>query len=497
MPLINYKGIIYVSNNGIIIYPYKKGQCKKIERITSVYDHVYHRSEEVTGFRINYKDSEAFVTYGLNPNFVQGLLPEYKVEFIPEITPRYSLDYSLNSDIQLRDAQSNIATILLANKTKHEWFINLPTAQGKTLLSVYIASVFNYKTMILTYSTNILTQWIQTFTEKTNIDPNRIYLVKDSATLENIYNNEFDYDNYDIYLCTTSLITQFIHRNSPDKLDIIFRKIGIGFRIYDEAHLHKGAIIRINAFVNVRHTLYLSADYAQSNKDLEQMYFDIFSKTMIIKPSSEEIASMKYTQAVIVEFNSNPDEIERKSIYNRYGYSAQKYLDYELNKGILYKTLDIIMASIIEILENINKGYDYYRTLILAPNIDHVEKLYEYFYSKYSDKFSIGKFYGNSGTVEEKEFVKHHSDIVIATYKSFGTGIDTTKIKYIIGLNQSNKIEDNQAAGRGRPLPDNTDIFYFIVLDNGFSYCKKKLKSRLEYLKLQKIKGISRFKVYL
>ena len=61
-------------------------------------------------------------------------------------------------------------------------------------------------------------------------------------------------------------------------------------------------------------------------------------------------------------------------------------------------------------------------------------------------------------------------------------------LKYVVSLNQCNKITANQAAGRSRALPDGSDSIYFMVTDNGFKYCKQKTKMVLGYLSEQKLK---------
>ena len=83
---------------------------------------------------------------------------------------------------------------------------------------------------------------------------------------------------------------------------------------------------------------------------------------------------------------------------------------------------------------------------------------------------------------------KNTARIIVATYSSFSTGLDAKDIKYVLSTNQCNKVMDNQSAGRARPLSDGSDAMYFMFVDNGFSYCKRKLKIRLAYLTETKAK---------
>ena len=104
-----------------------------------------------------------------------------------------------------------------------------------------------------------------------------------------------------------------------------------------------------------------------------------------------------------------------------------------------------------------------------------------------------GKTFKANGGVK---ISKNNASIIVATYSSFGTGLDTENIKYVLSPNQCNKVMDNQAAGRARPLADGTNALYFIFIDNGFSYCKRKLRIRLNYLNETKSKTSTVYRLH-
>lgn len=486
---MNFKGKIYISNNGVTITPYNKKDCEQIERLTSMYDEVYHQRNEVTGFVLKYNDEcDAFISHQHNTTYIQNLFPEYEIEYMKENLPiKISHEFGLNSSITPTDIQYDIISKILNTKNEKEWFIHLQTAYGKTLLSIYLASIFSYKTMIMCFSVEILSQWIKTIKKKTTFQSDKLLLIDSSKILQGILDETFDYKRYDIFLCTPKILTSFCNKRGYSKLNIIFTKLGIGLKIFDEAHRNMANLIKINASTNVRYTLYLSADFGQADPELEQKYFKIFYKVPIIAPDEKFKETMKYTQAIVVEYNSHPTMEESPSIYNRYGFSPQLYMEYQFKKKIIFDVVDFI-------LKNIQKTKDKYKTLILLNHIDHVDMMTEYIKEKYPDK-SVGRFHSKVSS-DEKEFAKNYSDIIVSTYSSFGTGLDVDHIKYVISLNQSNKIEDNQAAGRARPLKDGSDVFYFIVIDRGFTYCVKKLKIRLAYLYETKIKKVLKLRYY-
>ena len=75
------KGIIYRTKNGTIITPYRKYQCRDLEHATSLYDRVYHKSKEMTGFFVNnYKpDQDAFITHYLSEDYLASHFRNYEI----------------------------------------------------------------------------------------------------------------------------------------------------------------------------------------------------------------------------------------------------------------------------------------------------------------------------------------------------------------------------------------------------------------------------------
>lgn len=485
------KGRIIVSNNGIIIVPYNKGESRALERQTSTFDAVYHNYKEVTGFILEYEGQTAFITHKNSMDYIQSQFPYHQIVYMNEVNPTImSHEFALDTDITPTDIQYNIINQILNSKSNinnmKEWFVHLQTGYGKTVLSVYLSSIFNYKTLIMCFSSDILRQWVATMRKKTSFDMSKLLLIDSSKILVGIIEGTFDYERYDVFLCTPRLLTSFGKKYGYEKLTQVIDMLGIGFKIFDEAHRNIANIVKINATTNVKHTLYLSADFGQANEELEKKYFRIFYNVPIIKPSEEFEVSMKYTNAIVVEYNSKPDSIEKVSIFDSYGYNSEYYMGYQFRKKTIFKVVEYI-------LKNIFNNYDGYRILLLLSHIDHVDKMTEYIEELYGDRYWIGRFHSKV-PLEEKEITKSDATIIVSTYSSFGTGIDVSDIKYVVSLNQSNKIEDNQAAGRARPMADGSDVLYFMVMDKGFKYCSDKLRSRLSYLKDTKIKKVLRIK---
>lgn len=474
---------IYRTKNGTIITPYRKYQCRDLEKSTSTYDKVYHRSRELTGFMIkNYQNgADAFMTHYIPEDYLVANFRNYQICDIQQgrcCDIKY--DFDLNPNITLKEVQGQVANeVISSTKSYKEWFINLQTGVGKTVLGMYLSAKFHKKTMIICFMTGILDQWKGAYADKTTIDPDRVFEIPSSKWLEKIYRNCEGDDDHDIYLISTSLITSFLNNHPIHQFTTIVNDLGIGLMIFDEGHRNMSTIVKVNALTNVKYTLYLSADYSQGDYMREKLFYRIFRKTKIIKPDEETAKSLKHTKVIVVDYDSHPGVTDSTSIYNKYGFSAEYYMDYQLRKGMILQVLDSLMKMISD------SRKPEYKTLILLEHIKHVDIIYDHL--KNLSGFTIGKYHSHLSD-EERTNTRENADVIISTYKSFGVGMDLESIKYVISLNQCNKVIANQAAGRSRPLPDGTDSIFFMVTDYGFKYCKQKTRVVLQYLSEQKLK---------
>ena len=476
---------INITTTGVMISPYYEKQNYYLEKLTSTYDFVKHRRNPVTGFYIDYEDTDpCFITHLHNETFLRAQFPDYTVNKVPTNSiKKIENSFELNPDITPREVQYEMIQKILDTESYHQWFIYLSQGLGKTLLTVYLMSYFRVKTLVMCYNKDILYQWISTMKSKTTIDPKKILLIDSSALIRKIIIGKFPANDYDIFLCTPALLSSFGKHKGFKLLNTLMNKLGIGFKVFDEAHRNIANIIKINAFTSVDKTLYLSGDFGQSDKIKEKLYFNIFHNVPVFKPTEELMNQLKFTVAIVVEYNSHPTELEKASCYRKRGFSFFDYMKYQFKKDIFFDTLDFVINNIKK--TNVN----HYKILILVNMIDHVDQLTDMLMTKYNEYYIIGRYHSNVPE-EERVYCREHANMIVSTYQSFSTGIDVSCIKYVITCGICTKIDDNQSSGRARPLPDGSDAYYFMFADLGFPYTKEKLGQRLSYLTETKIKDI-------
>lgn len=479
--------VIDITTTGVSIHPYYKRKNVYFENLTSSVTKLGKRllRNPETGFYIESDNTGYFVSHLHSDDFLKAQFPGYAI-IHKEPTKARQLGYelALNPDITPREVQYEIIQGIINQKHRHQWFVYLSQGLGKTLLSVYMITYFNVKTLIMCYNKDILSQWHKTILDHTNIDKNRILMIQDSKLLWKIICDDFPSYEYDIFMCTPKLLTSFANKKGYHYLDVLMEKLGIGLKIYDEAHRNIANIIKINAFTSIDKTLYLSGDFGQSSKTKEALYYKIFHGVPILKPSTELMNTLKFTQAIVMKYNSNPSELDKASIYTRRGISYYEYMKYQINTEIFFD----VLSYTVDMIHKANQGK--YKILILVNMIDHVDILCKFMRERYGLLYNVCPYHSKIED-EEKEYCKEHANMIISTYQSFSTGLDVSLIKYIISCSICTKIDDNQSSGRARPLPDGSDAYYFMFADDGFEYTGKKLKQRVEYLKETKIKAVT------
>lgn len=483
-------GQIRITSTGTQITPYRKKQNPYLEKLTSVYRidprRRFGKAIPVTGHIISDDVNESsFVTHLHDKRFLQDQFLDYQIVELP-VTPYRSLQVpiSIDSSITPREVQYELIQDVLATQEQSQWFIHLSQGLGKTLLSVFLIAHFNLKSLIMCYDTKVLNQWFKTLKKKTDIEPKRVLMMDSSKLLHCIVSGEFPVSEYDIFLCTPGLLRSFGKRYGFLLLSPLMERMGIGFKIFDEAHRDIANMIKINAFTSIKKTLYLSGDFAQSNRQKEQLYFRMFHGIPILEPKQELMNTLKFTMAMVIKFDSEPSELDRASVYTRRGFSYYNYMKYQIECDEWYRILDLVMGQIVKV--NRKK----YKILVLVNMIEHVDRVYAYLKEKYGLMYQCGKFHSDVPE-EDRTYCMTEANLIVSTYQSFSTGIDISSIKYVISGSVCTKVDDNQASGRPRPLPDGSDVYYFMMCDIGFPYVKEKLGERLNYLKSTKIKGIT------
>ena len=285
----------------------------------------------------------------------------------------------------------------------------LPCAAGKTVLALYLASLFKVKTLVIVHKTFLLNQWKERAEQFTN------------ASIGIIQQNKIEVDGKDIVIGMLQSIAK-------DKYDSdIFRDFGMV--IFDEAHHAPSQYFsKALPLIASKITIGLSATPKRSDR-LEKILYWYFGDIMYQAPVEEN----------------------NKVLVNIVNYSIEheKFKEYKLYTGDVNraKTINKITTIgrrnkfIIDMIEEVLQE-DSRKILVLSDRIEHLQSL-----KKRLDEREIatGDFY--IGGMKQKSLkIAETAQVIFASYGMASEALDIPDLNTLFMVTSRKEVE--QAVGR-------------------------------------------------
>lgn len=456
----NYKMVL--TNSAIIINDYNLGDCPTLERTFKIWDPVCH-TYNIIGMYYDEINKRLYLPRGSDVSYVKRKLQSTSMEDITSTVDR-AHNYGYTANIKMKKAPRNerqmeALQFMLCkdkyniNSGKSQFSVNLSTGMGKTYCATGTISYLGIRTAIITAQSGILEQWKQRLKDYTDISMNEIVLLEGSAVLNRILNDQSSVTGKSIYLITHSTLQQYGTTYGWDKVGEVFKKLGIGIKIFDEAHQNFVNMAMIDFFTNTWRTYYLTATPKRSSKDEDKIYQIYMKNIPSISLFDDEIDP--HTKYIAMRYNSNPrpmDIINCRSEY--YGLNHNKYIAYLMTNERFWIMFDYIFNLIYR------AGG---RALFYIGTNDAILKVRDRILLNYPELINqIGVYTSIS---EDKPFEKTKK-YILTTTKSAGAGEDIAHLKYSVVLAEPFKSEVLTVQSLGRTRDPNT--IYLELVDVGF-----------------------------
>ena len=458
---------ITVTNTAIIINNYEVGDCPNLERNFLIYDPIFHKTTPL-GMYYDEENRRLYLPRGIDLYYVEKIVKESSLDYDVDIGREYPYKYHhIKNKIMMKYApkdERQVETLKFAlcldqyaqNSNRAQFAINLNTGAGKTYCALGTIAYLGIRSIIITSQKGILDQWGDRISEYCDIDKSELVMLKGSDMLNRIYHGKSSLIGKSIYFITHSTIQSYASRYGWEAVGVIFEKLGIGVKIYDESHLDFINVSMIDFFTNVWRTYYLTATPSRSDKDENRIYKLYIKNVPSIELFDKE--NDPRTNYISIKFNSNPspkDIIMCK--HPIYRLNRIKYIDYLMNNDRFWIMFDYIFNLIytsggkalfyIGTNEGIQKAYD--RILRCYPEL--------------ADDVGIYTSIVDSGTKQLEKQKKY----ILSTTKSAGAGEDIKDLQYSVVLAEPFKSEvlTRQTLGRTR----NRNTTYIELVDVAFS----------------------------
>lgn len=456
----DYKMVI--TNSAIIINNYNLGECATLERNFKIWDPLYHRYNIIgmyydqvnkrlylpRGSDIFYIKRKLYSVYGeenVSSTFLRNHRFQYTTKIMMKKMPRNDRQYEALQFMLCKDKYS-------INSNKTQFSVNLNTGVGKTYCAVGTLSYLGIKTIIITSQSGILRQWKEKILEYTTLDPSEIVQLEGSSSLNRIITGKSTIADKSVYLVTHSTLLSFANSNGWENVGKLFEVLGIGIKIYDEAHQNFTNTCMIDFFSNVWRTYYLTATPIRSNKDENKVY-QIYIKNIpsIVLFDGDQDPHTKY---ISIKYNSNPRPMDLVKMRGPYGLNHNAYIDYLTKNQRFWIMFDYIFALVYK-----SGG----RALFYIGTNAAILKARDRILFNYPELIDDVGIYTS---ISEDKAYERSKKYILSTTKSAGAGEDIPYLKYSVVMAEPFKSEvlTRQTFGRTR----DRDTIYLELVDVGF-----------------------------
>lgn len=405
------------------IEDYDIGDCYELEKQFKTFDEVNFTEDFY--YRYDNRSRILYIPRGFDKTKLESLL---HVPVINSGTCNTHLRTVFNMKLGPRYQVQKESIRFLLGKDEYKYttkasqlVLSLPGGVGKTYCMVAALSYLCMKFIVIVHNAEIREQWRARLLQYTNMPDSAIITVTSTKTLHNMMKDK-KIRNHSCYLVTHRLLGNYMKEYGFDSLNELFIHLGIGAKVVDEAHKEFKEILEIDYATNVKKSYYLSATFGKTDYKENMIFQKSFNQVYKLSKSSDEIGIERTTYYIASFFKSGISAIESMSMKIRYKFSVQRYFNIEMEYGAIFKQVNKWLEWVYITKQVTGK------TFILSPKKDSCDICYKLAKELFPDKKCCVHYTGS------KVDNLSDYDIICATSKMLGTGLDLDDLRCIINL---------------------------------------------------------------
>lgn len=231
-----------------------------------------------------------------------------------------NLFFNIRDNYKLRDYQELYLGLIIDKKSPPYVLIDLKPGAGKTFISVNALQRLKKKVAIVILP-KYIDKWLADIELYTDIPKDRIYCIEGNSSIQNILENDLDYDIYIISIRTFyNYINMYENDPTITSPTEVFKRMKVGVLLSDESHQETVSLSRIVMYSDVEKVIGLSATYVATSKKDKDIQSVLFPNEVRI---SNLVKFDTYIDIIEVGYLVNPSyKLKAKS---NYGYNHIKY----------------------------------------------------------------------------------------------------------------------------------------------------------------------------
>ena len=444
-----------------------------MEYSLTFHDWVSHT--HIPRFQYDEKEKVLYIPRGVDPY----LLEQWSGQQITAVENKNKdRDIGFNLYTKPRDATQEKAIRYLtgtgefqSTKLDSQKVLIMPPGTGKTYCTIASIQKLHKRTWIIVHSSNLKSQWVDKLKEYTNLTDENILDVSSSKKLDELLKGPMD-EKQMVYISTRKLLVSYMEHKGTDVLYRIFQRLGIGIKVFDEAHKEYRATFLIDYATNVKYTIYLTATFALSSYQDNTVFQTSYKMVRKLKITPED--NLRHITYISVLFNTNPGMSDTIKVEGKKrGFDRFEYIEYELKCGQLENEIRNMLSFFKK-----EKGLDG-KILILSSKkntCDHFKNVVQ---------SELPGIHACSIYTDNKIENYKSYDAISATPAMLGTGEDIPGLRFMFNTEPGRSLTNtDQFSGRLRPYMNGTKATYYVeFIDVGFPRLTSMYRTRLKLLK--------------
>ena len=447
----------------VVVNDYSIGDNPQLEKSFTVYDKVTHTFYYKSIF-YNNETSQLFLPRGIDIPYLERLFnvkawSEHSCDPFEYNSEQVLLRYGPKDERQMEAmkfllGQDNYSP----NRNMSQLMLTLDTGAGKTYLGIAYIAAMNIRGIIITGSIGWLDQWKTRLREHTNMNSKDIYFIQGAGSITSLMKkSKQELAQYKVYLVSHSTISSLIERQGKDSVRELFVHLGIGIKIFDEAHLYFDSMSTIDFNTNTFKTVYMTATPNRGNKDEDKifhLYFKNVPNITMFDPDNDP-----HTHYIALRYNSrmSPRDISRCG--NIYGFNKNSYA----NLIVLNKHFDYMCRIVFDLIKDMPG-----RVLMFLASNQAIQIMYDWIYCNYPEYTGLVGIYTSINPNKSRALC---NKIILTTSQSAGAALDLPGLFCSVQLAEPMKSppQCKQRFGRTRAMGS-----YFIdVVDDSLQVLNK------------------------
>lgn len=472
---------VLVRPSAIILTPYRKKQCYAIEKMLAVWDMNQNRYTSFL-YEFEAEDEKIDPNYGvlripkgLGIDTVKSALEGAGIDFVViDQTEDYKQYRKINIEMKLpprnQIQEDSVKFLRDSLYHQHQAFLALDVGMGKTYCTTHHIADSRKATLIVSY--NLAYQWEDRMQEYSDLvsgnENGGLVNIVGTQYFENCVSGKIK-SKAGVYLTTIGTLHSYQKLHGKGSLQDIVNALGIGIKVFDEAHNRYLLFNSIDLNMQTDETVYLSATPGRSIKTEDRMFTKIYRNVPAYGSYTAQYNDFYVIRYITFDSHSNVED--RASFKTPRGLSSLKYMRYMFDKWG-ENLLKLVMLYSEPILSENPKG----KLLIVTDWVRDIEWTKKWL-NKHYPQYSVGTY---CQLIKNKELKEKELDnrIIIGTIGSMQNGKDIVDLQIIFPLTTfSSSIVTRQLLGRLRPLKDK-NVYYFDIADLSVSSIMQQRRER-------------------